>query len=144
MSERTELHKLQSVLKLIYIALMISSLVYTVVGYTFAHKDLPTPDEGLTMTLLIVAFGAVFLGNMLLFTLLKPARIQRAPQPHQATFIAFIAGWVLFDVPALMGLVLTFFGEPSYQLSLFALSLLSLLSYPPTEGKLKRALSVGR
>ena len=144
MSERTELHKLQSVLKLIYIALMISSLVYMVVGYTFAHKDLPTPDEGLTMTLLIGAFGAVFIGNVLLFTLLKPERIQRASNPHQSALIAFFVGWVLFNTPALLGFVLTFFGDPSYQLPLTALSLLSLLSYPPSEGKLKRALSVGR
>jgi hypothetical protein len=146
MSDRTELHKLQSMLKLTYIALIIPTAFSAL--FALGVLKISGPQEHLSsdvvMTWSVVAFSLNLVGFLVQMVRLKPECVATSKRPHLAVMSAFVVSWATFELSALIGATLTYLGSEENVSALTLLALLALLAHPPTEGKLKRALSMQR
>ena len=131
-------------LKPIYLALLVS-LVANSALVLFASPEVSVDPrtEDISVLYSSLAFGACLLGMVLNHVLLKPKRALKAHSPEGAVIRGFIISWVCFETAAIIGVILVFIsGSDEHYWSLLALSTLSMLSHPPHEGRVKRALGV--
>jgi len=131
-------------LKPIYLALLFALVANSALVLLSAPEvSAATQTEDLSVLYSSLAFGACLLGMVLNHVLLKPKRALKARSPEGAVIRGFIISWVCFEVATLIGVTLVFMsGSDEHYWSLLALSTLSMLSHPPHEGRVKRALGV--
>ena len=130
-------------LKPLYLGLLSSLGVYSVVVVALSQSsEGATPQaEDAAVLYSSLALGACLLGMVINYTLLKPYKINKSRDPGGAVFRAFLISWVCFDLAAILGVVMvSLSGSAEHFWMILTVSALSMLSHPPFEGKIKRAL----
>ena len=143
MQDQLDSQKLSKLLRMIHIALMISILIYGFLVYTLKAEwpDPPVTDQEQLMLFSILGLGACFVGMLVNRTLLKKERLKKSESPLQAILTGFIITWALFEAGTIFGLIYSFQSQDASQFHIFAaLSLVSMLSHPPSQARIKALL----
>lgn len=139
--------RVQQRLKPIYLGMLISLVLYSLVATMMAQNTpselaLETTTEQISVLYSSLAFSVCLLGMILNYILLKPRKIAQSRDPERAIQTVFMMTWACFNIATILGLVMVILSKNlEHYWSLFALSSLSMLSHPPNEGKIKRALN---
>lgn len=90
-----------------------------------------------------LSLGLCFLGMVLHYQLLRPARVAKARQASAAVFSGYLIAWLCFTLAGGIGLMIGLsLAGAEHAWPVLTLAALSLLSHPPLRGKLKRAMGV--
>ena len=129
-------------LKPLYLGLLSSLGVYSVAVVVLSQSSGATPQtEDAAVLYSSLALGMCLLGMVINYALLKPHKINKSRDPGGAVFRAFLISWVCFDLAAILGVVMvSLSGSAEHFWMILTVSALSMLSHPPFEGKIKRAL----
>ena len=132
----------QAIMKLIYLALIASNLIYVGVAHVALADSEPTLiDEGMDLIFSVAGFGLCFIGMLAHRALLKPERIKSNADPAKSFFVAYILSWALFEACTVFGLMVSFLSADPTRIYPFAgVALLAFLSHPPSQARRKRLL----
>ena len=118
-------------MRTLWLALVLSVVMYFVFTIFVGRNENATPNNTLSLTLLIVALSTV-----LISFLLKSKLINRAIEQHQVPMIqqAYVVTWAIAEVGALLGL-LDFFvtGNPYFYVPMLIAGAGQVLHYPRRE-----------
>ncbi len=118
-------------MRTLWLAFVLSVVMYFVFTIFVGRNENATPNDTLSLTLLIVALSAV-----LISFLLKSKLINRAVEQQQVPMIrqAYVVTWAIAEVGALLGL-LDFFvtGDPYYYVPILIAGAGQLLHFPRRE-----------
>ena len=144
-------YEIKSSMKLFYIGFLSSVTLIAIISYLILPA---TPKfvgfkgdlESVQMLLSVTALGVCFLAMVFNQWALKPKRVKNAPiggQNKSHLMYVFIFTWALAECCALIGFYLTLvLNDPSEFFVFGTISVLTILSHPFTEGRVRRALSL--
>lgn len=130
-------------LKTLYLGLLGSLGMYSVAVVVLGPSMSPKPQaEDIAVLYSSLALGLCLIGMVINYTLLKPTKVSKSDQPERAISRAFFMSWLCFDLAAILGFVMVVLsGSTEHFWMIVTVSALSMLSHPPFEGKIKRALA---
>lgn len=118
-------------MRIVWLALAFSVVMYFVFTLFVGRSENATPNNTLSLTLIVVALSTV-----LISFLLKSKLINRAIEQQQVPMVqqAYIVTWAIAEVGALLG-ILDFFatGNPYYYVPMLIACVGQLLHYPRRE-----------
>ena len=138
-------------LRPLYLALSASTIVQGIAVYLAvplagqAADSLDSGVESMQMLLSVFGMGCCFAATVFNQWSLKPKRVREHPLgANQANhiFMSFLLTWVLAELCATIGLVISVLTKDSSQYAMFGvLALLTILAHPYTEGRVRRVVS---
>ena len=130
------------VMKMIYLALLASNIIYlAVIHIILADREPVVIDEGIDLIFSVAGFGLCFMGMLAHRALLKPERVKRTANPAQSLFVAYIISWSLFEACTVFGVVISFLSaDPARIYPFVGVAFLAFLSHPPSKARRKRLL----
>ncbi|HET8782808.1 MAG TPA: hypothetical protein VFM63_10350 [Pyrinomonadaceae bacterium] len=118
-------------LRTLWIALMMSVVMYYVFSRFQAPRENVTPNDTLSLAFIVIGISII-----LISFLLKSKLLTRAVDQQQVGLVqqAYIVAWAMSEVPALLGL-LDFFvtGNPYYYVPMIIAVIGQLAHYPRRE-----------
>lgn len=124
---------------------LITLLCYLILPAASTVVSIQGDLESIQMLLSVTALGLCFLAMIFNQWALKPKRIKNTPiggQSKSHLMYVFIFTWALAECCALLGFYLVLaLNDPSEFFVFGMISILTILSHPFTEGRVRRALS---
>ena len=143
--------ELQSMLKLVYLGFLSTVIIITALCYLLLPAETPLVSlqgdlDSIQMLLSVSALGACFLAMVFNQWALKPKRVKQAPiGGHSKSHLlsVFVITWALTECCTFIGFYLSLaLNDPNEFFVFGMISILTILSHPFTEGRVRRALSL--